>query len=183
MFKSVSTKRVVLGVAAFLGLATGLAYAGGTVAPAPAEAPAYVAPAPAPAYVAPIVPLAMHCGIGYVCDSARTYVRNSAGECVHNSAWTPAVAVPECEPWLFRQVQYRPAAVAPQPIAEPAPQMEEKSAAAERYAEKQEHQSHRHHRRHHHRWHHRRHHVHHGHHKAHHKVHHRKYHRHHHQQQ
>lgn len=177
MIKSVSKKCAVMGVAALLGLLTSLAYAGGTVAPAPAEAPAAEAPAPAPAVAVPVVPLHILCGPGYVCDSTPLYVRNSAGECVHNSAWTPALAVPECEPWLFRQVVYTPPAVVAQPEAAPAPQPEEKSAAAERYAEKQAAQPHRHyHRRHHGRWHH----GHKMHHKGHHKMHHGKHHRHHH---
>jgi hypothetical protein len=74
-----------------------LAQAGGTVRAAPPEvqaAPAPVAVAPAPM---PVV-AALHCGPGYVCDSARRHVRNSNGLCVRTGSWTPALAEPGCDP-------------------------------------------------------------------------------------
>lgn len=75
------------------------AQAGGTVRAAPPEAQA----APAPVAVAPApVPVvaALHCGPGYVCNSARQHVRDSSGLCVRTGSWTPALAEPGCDPLL-----------------------------------------------------------------------------------
>lgn len=60
---------------------------------------------------------------GYVTDSSGEIVKNSFGDCVHTSAWTPSMAIMECEPKLARANMPEPetevAAMEPEPEPEP----------------------------------------------------------------
>jgi OOP family OmpA-OmpF porin len=52
---------------------------------------------------------------GYVLDAQGGFVRNSPGQCWRNGEWTPALAMPACDPVL------QPVAVAAAPVAAPSP--------------------------------------------------------------
>jgi OOP family OmpA-OmpF porin len=63
---------------------------------------------------------------GYWKDSGGVIARNSYGECWRAGYWTPALAIPECEPGMVKPVAApvpapAPVVVAPKPAPAPAP--------------------------------------------------------------
>ncbi len=64
--------------------------------------------------------------IGYWLDASNRIVKNSWGECWRTGAWTPALAIPECEGGVAAKAAPAPVAApapapAPAPVAAPAP--------------------------------------------------------------
>ncbi|WJW76682.1 OmpA family protein [Thiohalobacter sp. IOR34] len=55
---------------------------------------------------------------GYAYDTAGNVVRDSAGRCVRSGFWTPAKAIEECEPEMFKKEE---PVTEPEPVATPAP--------------------------------------------------------------
>jgi len=55
---------------------------------------------------------------GYLTDSSGKIWKNSYGECWKSGMWTPAMAIPECDPNLVKK---EPKKVVEAPAAEPAP--------------------------------------------------------------
>ena len=55
----------------------------------------------------------------YGVDDRGIVVRNTTGLCWHTGYWTPAMAIPECEPDLAKKVEV--AAAPPPPAPAPAP--------------------------------------------------------------
>ena len=64
------------------------------------------------AHAAPTTP-------GYLTDSSGKIWKNSYGECWKSGMWTPAMAIPECDPSLVKKEE--PKKVVEAPVAEPAP--------------------------------------------------------------
>ena len=56
---------------------------------------------------------------GYLTDTSGKIWRNSYGECWKSGMWTPAMAIPECDPDLVKKPE--PAKVVEAPVAAPAP--------------------------------------------------------------
>lgn len=57
---------------------------------------------------------------GYDVDDRGVVVRNTTGLCWHTGYWTPAMAIPECEPDLVKKPEVVAAAPAPAPAPAPA---------------------------------------------------------------
>ncbi len=74
-----------------------------------------------PEGVAPMDPKSAPARGGYVYDNFNTVVRTGVtGECVKHGLWSPEIATPDCEPWLFATPP-APKAAAPAPSPSPAP--------------------------------------------------------------
>lgn len=88
-----------------------------------ASASALVAHQVVPSGLAPMDPKSAPSRGGYVYDAFDRVVRTGVtGECVKHGLWTPELATPDCEPWLFA----KPAPAAAPKAAEPAPKAEAK---------------------------------------------------------
>ncbi len=77
-----------------------------------------------PVGVSPLDPATAPSRGGYVYDSFNTVVRTGVTrECVKHGLWTPEIATPDCEPWLFAvpPAPQPKAAAAPAPAPTPAP--------------------------------------------------------------
>jgi OOP family OmpA-OmpF porin len=59
---------------------------------------------------------------GYLIDSRGNVVRNNYNECWRTGYWTPAMAIPECDPGLIKKKEpEKVVEAAPEPVAAPAP--------------------------------------------------------------
>ena len=66
---------------------------------------------------------------GYLTDSSGKIWRNSYGECWKSGMWTPAMAIPECDPDLVKKPEPKKVVeAAPAPAPAPAPMGPEKPA-------------------------------------------------------